>query len=296
MIDFKSVLGTLLEFGPGTVGVAAHRPCREPAGRRPRLDPEQPGRRSGRRWPAAAISVLSWAVCSATPSRRPAIPRPRSRPAIRWRWAASAPSPGPFWAACAARPPRARSAVLLWRCWARSPCRPCRRAWADERRARAGLAEAAPTSAPVGGYQEAAMETVEDDASAELLLRAMINAAKADGQIDGTEMNNILSKLDEAGAGQEAKDFVLAEMRRPLDLDSLVAGVRTPAWRPRSMPPRPWRSRSTPRPSRTTWPSWRAASASRRRSAPASTPAWASGAPSSAIAPGPDRPARAELL
>ena len=91
-----------------------------------------------------------------------------------------------------------------------------------------GLAEAAPTSAPVGGYQEAAIETVEDDASAELLLRAMINAAKADGQIDGNEMNKILSKLDEAGADQEAKDFVLAEMRRPLDLDSLVAGARTP--------------------------------------------------------------------
>ena len=56
----------------------------------------------------------------------------------------------------------------------------------------------------------------------------MINAAKADGQIDGTEMNNILGKLDEAGAGQDAKDFVLAEMRRPLDLDGLVAGVSTP--------------------------------------------------------------------
>ena len=90
-----------------------------------------------------------------------------------------------------------------------------------------GLAEAG-TSAPVGGYQDAAATTVEDDASAELLLRAMINAAKADGQIDGTEMNNILTKLDEAGASQETKDFVLAEMRRPLDLDSLVADVTSP--------------------------------------------------------------------
>ncbi len=86
-----------------------------------------------------------------------------------------------------------------------------------------GLAEAPTSVAAQGGYQEAAMDTVEDDASAELLLRAMINAAKADGQIDGTEMNNILAKLDEAGAGQEAKDFVLAEMRRPLDLDLLVS-------------------------------------------------------------------------
>ena len=79
-----------------------------------------------------------------------------------------------------------------------------------------------------GGYQDAAFEAVEDEASAELILRAMINAAKADGQIDGNEMNNILAKLDEAGAGQETKDFVLAEMRGPLDLDGLVAGVRSP--------------------------------------------------------------------
>jgi len=92
----------------------------------------------------------------------------------------------------------------------------------------AGLAEAG-ASTPVGsGHQDASPDAVQDDASAELLLRAMINAAKADGQIDGTEMNNILNKLDEAGAGQETKDFVLAEMRRPLDLDSLVADVRTP--------------------------------------------------------------------
>ena len=88
-----------------------------------------------------------------------------------------------------------------------------------------GLAEAAPADA---GYQEASVDELTGDARAELLLRAMINAAKADGQIDGTEMNNILGKLDEAGAGQETKDFVLAEMRRPLDLDGLVAGVSTP--------------------------------------------------------------------
>ena len=76
----------------------------------------------------------------------------------------------------------------------------------------AGLAEAAPADA---AYQQASVDELTGDARAELLLRAMINAAKADGQIDGTEMNNILGKLDEAGAGQDAKDFVLAEMRRP---------------------------------------------------------------------------------
>lgn len=68
----------------------------------------------------------------------------------------------------------------------------------------------------------------DDDARAELLLKAMINAAKADGQIDGTEMNAILAKLDESGTGPEARDFVLAEMRRPLDVDGLVAAAATP--------------------------------------------------------------------
>ena len=109
--------------------------------------------------------------------------------------------------------------------------------------------------------------------SAELLLRAMINAAKADGQIDGTEMNNILNKLDEAGASQETKDFVLAEMRRPLDLDVLVADVTLRGWRPLSTRPRPWRSRSTPLPNRTTCPSWPAGLASRRGCVPAWMPA-----------------------
>ena len=111
----------------------------------------------------------------------------------------------------------------------------------------------------------------------------MINAAKADGQIDGNEMNNILSKLDEAGADQEAKDFVLAEMRRPLDLDSLVAGVRTPGLAAAVYAASTMAIQvDTPAEQ-----NYLAQLASRlrhpaRRSAPASTPAWASGAPSSA--------------
>jgi uncharacterized membrane protein YebE (DUF533 family) len=62
----------------------------------------------------------------------------------------------------------------------------------------------------------------------QILLQAMISAAKADGQIDGREMDRILGKLDEDGADQETKDFVLAEMRRPLDIDGLAAQVEAP--------------------------------------------------------------------
>jgi uncharacterized membrane protein YebE (DUF533 family) len=61
-----------------------------------------------------------------------------------------------------------------------------------------------------------------------ILMQAMISAAKADGQIDGGEMQRIVGKLEEGGADGEARDFVLQEMRRPLDLDALAAQVQSP--------------------------------------------------------------------
>jgi len=71
-------------------------------------------------------------------------------------------------------------------------------------------------------------EEAEVEQTARLILRAMINAAKADGQIDGGEMQRIVGKLEEGGADDEARAFVLSEMQRPADLDGLVAEVRSP--------------------------------------------------------------------
>ena len=65
-------------------------------------------------------------------------------------------------------------------------------------------------------------------ANARLLLQAMISAAKADGQIDGAEMNKIMGKLREAGSEPEAQQFVLQEMGKPLDLAGLAAAVPSP--------------------------------------------------------------------
>ena len=91
--------------------------------------------------------------------------------------------------------------------------------------AEAGLGGAGAGPATAGGPNA---EQGEAQGTALLMLRAMISAAKADGQIDQGEMERILGKLSEAGSDPEARDFVLSEMRRPLDLDGLVAGVRTP--------------------------------------------------------------------
>lgn len=95
------------------------------------------------------------------------------------------------------------------------------------------------TSAP--SLEEAAAEpriglrepqTPEEEAqvqdTAKLAVKAMISAAKADGEIDGNEVSRILGKLKEAGGGEEEQAFVIGEMQKPLDLDALVREVPSP--------------------------------------------------------------------
>lgn len=61
--------------------------------------------------------------------------------------------------------------------------------------------------------------------TARLAVKAMISAAKADGQIDGAEIGRILGKLKDDGEDAEAQAFVIDEMQKPLDLDALVRDV-----------------------------------------------------------------------
>ena len=72
-------------------------------------------------------------------------------------------------------------------------------------------------------------ETVEEaealESRAVLALKAMISAAKADGQIDQRERERILDKLKDAGADDETRRFVAQEAAAPLDIDALVREV-----------------------------------------------------------------------
>ncbi len=61
------------------------------------------------------------------------------------------------------------------------------------------------------------------------LLKAMISAAKADGQIDQTEMQKIIGKISSDDVTPEEKQFVLDQMSAPLDVEALAAEARTPA-------------------------------------------------------------------
>jgi uncharacterized membrane protein YebE (DUF533 family) len=60
------------------------------------------------------------------------------------------------------------------------------------------------------------------------ILKAMIAAAKADGHIDAAEQQRIFGKLDELDLDTEEKAFVIDELRKPLDIDAVVAAATTP--------------------------------------------------------------------
>ena len=83
------------------------------------------------------------------------------------------------------------------------------------------------TARAPGGFaiSEAEARDVTSEQTAELCLKGMINAAKADGNISKNEMDRIVGKLEEGGITAEEREFVLNQMSAPLDLDGLVRAV-----------------------------------------------------------------------
>ena len=80
--------------------------------------------------------------------------------------------------------------------------------------------------APVGLIEpQNNVEAQEENDHAKLILLAMINAAKADGAIDDKELQRILGQLQDDGADQEVRDFLLQEMQKPIQTGAIVAAV-----------------------------------------------------------------------
>ena len=65
--------------------------------------------------------------------------------------------------------------------------------------------------------------------SEQLMVRAMIAAAKADGAVDQAEMQKIIGQVSEGGVEPSERDFVMSELAAPLDVDAIVAAVNGPA-------------------------------------------------------------------
>lgn len=66
-------------------------------------------------------------------------------------------------------------------------------------------------------------QKIEEDAC--VLVKAMINAAKADGAIDQAEMQRIIGQLEVDGLTQDEKDFFIRESTAPLDLQGVIASA-----------------------------------------------------------------------
>jgi uncharacterized membrane protein YebE (DUF533 family) len=60
---------------------------------------------------------------------------------------------------------------------------------------------------------------------ATLTVRAMINAAKADGHIDEQETERLVGKIREDGVSEEEQRFVMEELRKPMDTEAIVRAV-----------------------------------------------------------------------
>ena len=63
---------------------------------------------------------------------------------------------------------------------------------------------------------------------ATLTVRAMINAAKADGRIDEQETERLVGKIREDGVSDEEQRFVTEELRKPMDTEAIVRAVSSP--------------------------------------------------------------------
>jgi uncharacterized membrane protein YebE (DUF533 family) len=91
----------------------------------------------------------------------------------------------------------------------------------------AGAGSAQAAAAPPVTHAE--IEAVSDPATEKLVLKAMIAAAKADGQVDQAEMQKLVGRIEGGGVSEAERQFVIDEMTRPLDVNEIAREVRTPA-------------------------------------------------------------------
>lgn len=66
------------------------------------------------------------------------------------------------------------------------------------------------------------------ESTAQLVVKGMINIAKSDGSVSVDEVQRIVGKIQTAGMDADAQEWLMAELRRPLDLDAFVAEIPSP--------------------------------------------------------------------
>jgi uncharacterized membrane protein YebE (DUF533 family) len=66
----------------------------------------------------------------------------------------------------------------------------------------------------------------ELEQNSEIVLKAMINAAKSDGQISEEEIQRLSGKLQEAGADAEDQRYLITQMQKPMDTGEIISAAQ----------------------------------------------------------------------
>jgi uncharacterized membrane protein YebE (DUF533 family) len=95
----------------------------------------------------------------------------------------------------------------------------------------ANAGSAAPSSGSLGHLLNDSLQgnsipepAPEQEGQARLLIRAMVNAAKSDGNIDQEEQQKIVANLGDEVSDEE-RQFVISEMKAPLDAEGFIRSI-----------------------------------------------------------------------
>ena len=69
-------------------------------------------------------------------------------------------------------------------------------------------------------------EPQQQASDAEIIIMAMIDAAKSDGQVDAEEFQRITSSLQSNGLGQEGMNYVIKKLQGPMETAKILAAVK----------------------------------------------------------------------
>lgn len=84
-----------------------------------------------------------------------------------------------------------------------------------------------PTAMPLGLLEPQTQDEQRQlEQGSELVLRAMINAAKSDGRVDANEINRLMSKFEEAGLDAQSRNYLMARLREPMETWDLVNAAK----------------------------------------------------------------------
>jgi uncharacterized membrane protein YebE (DUF533 family) len=103
------------------------------------------------------------------------------------------------------------------------------KAWQNHQKRAGTVTGTGPATPPDGSaFLPASDDTAAASALSLLLARAMISAAKADGQIDTRESQTLLNQINSLDMPAEDKAFLFEEYARPLDMHKLTADLDSP--------------------------------------------------------------------